>query len=281
MKIYFFGGIGNVLFQVSFAKCLSDYYSSEIDFTYIEGNHDSSFQETLSSLNFLGKNRKSKKNLKFIIQKLKFKSFLFIDRAYINLETRIRDLEILSRLNVNNFLGYFQNLELAKWAREDISKLLSDYDYSTWFYEMESRLKIENPIAVHVRRGDYLISKDFHGVLSQEYYSNAMKLFSKNEMYWVFSDDVHLAKLMLSPMADSRRIQYITHPNGVDPIESLKLFSLTKAQIIANSTFSWWGAFLANESETTVAPRQWFASREEFEFDFPMNWKVLESSWEL
>ena len=113
---------------------------------------------------------------------------------------------------------------------------------------------VDNPIALHVRRGDYVINSENHFNLPLEYYEAALKQFDDDRNVIVFSDDpkwCHDTKLF----ADDRFIISENEDNRVD----LCLMSLCNDFIIANSTYSWWGAWLSsNKNKKVIAPVQWF-----------------------
>jgi hypothetical protein len=107
-------------------------------------------------------------------------------------------------------------------------------------------------ISVHVRRTDYLHNIKFHPVQSIEYYQQALNNFSKEIPVLVFSDDVEWCKNQ--KIFSSDRFCFSEDNNsGVD----LCLQSLCTYHIIANSSFSWWGSWLA-KSEKIIAPKNWF-----------------------
>tara|TARA_Y100001935_G_C17121682_1_gene416044 strand:- start:349 stop:738 length:390 start_codon:yes stop_codon:yes gene_type:complete len=113
---------------------------------------------------------------------------------------------------------------------------------------------------------DYVENKktsDFHGVLSNEYYKKSFELVSnsiENPTFFIFSDDINKVK-------DRLDIHYPHHfICSKDPIKDtyeLFLMSLCKHNIIANSTYSWWGAWLnKNKSKIVIGPKNWFKSKE-------------------
>jgi hypothetical protein len=113
-------------------------------------------------------------------------------------------------------------------------------------------------ISVHVRRGDYVTGKaasQVHGILDDEYYTAALS-FLKDKVgdarIFVFSDEIDIARQMF--VGDN-----FVFVSGVSDLAEMYLMSLCKHQIIANSTFSWWAAWLnANPGKIVVAPRIWF-----------------------
>ena len=113
---------------------------------------------------------------------------------------------------------------------------------------------IDNPLALHVRRGDYVINSENHFNLPLEYYEAALKHFDDDRNVIVFSDDSKWCHEQ-SIFDDDRFIISENTDNRVD----LCLMSLCNDFIIANSTYSWWGAWLSsNKNKKVIAPVQWF-----------------------
>ena len=116
-------------------------------------------------------------------------------------------------------------------------------------------------VSLHVRHGDYVTNADtnsFHGVCSLDYYKNAVSKI-KQEMplpFFIFSDDIIWAKENLDFIGNMTFIEY----NGATPDhEEMYLMSLCQHNIIANSSFSWWGAWLnQNPNKIIIAPQNWF-----------------------
>lgn len=122
-----------------------------------------------------------------------------------------------------------------------------------------------NSVSVHVRRSDYVKDKrthDFHGVCGLDYYRKAATLVSKkmhHPVYFVFSDDPVWCKTNLRL---NYPITYVTHNLETKDYEDMKLMSMCKHNIIANSSFSWWGAWLnKNPNKIVIAPKKWFNSK--------------------
>lgn len=123
-------------------------------------------------------------------------------------------------------------------------------------------IKAVNAVSLHVRRGDYLSSpkaSSVHGVCSLEYYACAINHIIarvKDPVFFVFSDDLDWVK-------DTLRIdqpcQFVDHNRGSDSFNDMRLMSLCSHHIIANSSFSWWGAWLnSSDSKIVIAPKRWF-----------------------
>ncbi len=115
-----------------------------------------------------------------------------------------------------------------------------------------------NPVAVHVRRGDYASTPEMianFGLLEADYYAGARLEIEKRvaaPTYFLFSDEMPRAREVLSDWQD---LTPIASPN---PLEDFRLMSLCSHYIIANSTFSWWAAWLGDApGKTIAAPRRW------------------------
>lgn len=124
----------------------------------------------------------------------------------------------------------------------------------------------ENPVAVHIRRGDYVSNPNankFHGVLSLDYYRQAVRLITDkvpNAQFYVFSDDASWVKEHFTFLENPVFVDF----NG-DANNHMDIFLMSncKHNIIANSGFSWWGAYLNDhKNKTVIAPRAWFVSKE-------------------
>lgn len=120
-----------------------------------------------------------------------------------------------------------------------------------------------NAVSLHIRRGDYLHDPNankIHGVLNFNYYHKAIGyLESRLEFLkvYVFSDDIEWVR---ENLVLGHPVIYVNVNNPDTNYEDLRLMSLCKHNIIANSSFSWWGAWLnQNPNKIVIAPKQWFA----------------------
>ena len=119
--------------------------------------------------------------------------------------------------------------------------------------------QLESPIIFHLRLGDYKNETGI-GLLPAEYYQKALKeLEAKEESknIWIFTDEVESIDRYVRPPAEFK--VSVIGENGLNPAETLELMRHGSAYVIANSTFSWWAAFLSYQSECTIImPRPWF-----------------------
>lgn len=149
--------------------------------------------------------------------------------------------------------GYFQTEKYFKHIEDEIRENF------TFKNEILNPCKemisgVENPIALHVRRTDYVSNSANHPPCTLEYYEAALKHFDDNRNVIVFSDDpVWCQKQEL--FSNDRFMISENDDNRVD----LCLMSLCNDFIIANSSYSWWGAWLSsNKNKKVIAPNRWF-----------------------
>jgi hypothetical protein len=115
---------------------------------------------------------------------------------------------------------------------------------------------------MHIRRGDYQnnpTTKEFHGLCSIEYYQRAIKLMNENvdnPHFFVFSDDMNWVRKEYEINGQHTFVDINDESNGTI---DMQLMSLCKHNIIANSSFSWWAAWLNNyNKKIVIAPEKWF-----------------------
>lgn len=155
-----------------------------------------------------------------------------------------------------NLVGYFQTEKYFKHIENEIRE---DFRFKTDILnpckEMISELK--NPISLHIRRGDFLINSANHYNLPMDYYEEALKTIDSDSTVIIFSDDPKWCEEQ-KLFEDDRFLVSQGNSSYVD----LCLMTLCDRHIIANSTFSWWGAWLAN-SKQVIAPNKWFGPNNE------------------
>jgi len=133
-------------------------------------------------------------------------------------------------------------------------------------------LRQEGSVCVHVRRGDYVWQEDIrrvHGALPLEYYHAAARLLADHggpQRFFLFSDDPAWAEahLAIGPTALPGPTTVVRSPPGSPAWRDLQLMAEARHFIIANSTFSWWAAWLATQGKPerqVVAPARWFAEQ--------------------
>jgi hypothetical protein len=141
------------------------------------------------------------------------------------------------------------------------------------------RITRANAISLHVRRGDYVnnvANASIYTVCSPGYYRDAINFLVErisNPKFFVFSDDMAWVRTHLDI---GFPVEYVDHNRGADSYNDMRLMSLCKHNIIANSSFSWWGAWLnRSEEKIVIAPKQWFANQTITKDLLPKSWIQL------
>lgn len=232
------GHLGNQMFQYAFVKGMSAKHSRSFSISPPEifGKHYD--LKLLSSIEQCFDIKCERKVTNYPIFNERF--FHFDEDLFENPPTKDVD-----------FFGYFQTEKyfkhIEKELREDFTFKKDIYETSLEFFESID----SDPISLHIRRGDY-VSNPSHPLQSFEYYTEALNYFDSDLPVLIFSDDPEWCKNQEIFYSD-RFLVSETYNTGID----LCLMSLCKYHIIANSSFSWWGSWLA-KSKKTIAPKNWF-----------------------
>ncbi len=172
------------------------------------------------------------------------------------------------------FTGYFQSEKYFEEVKEQVRRSFqfSDIIWGSIPEELEMRIrkyqaKIENesrmPVSVHIRRGDYLENDEVYGgICTEAYYQKAIKVLEErfpSAVFYIFSNDTKWAKDWTRGL-DREEGKFVVIEGTTEDTGYLDLFLMSKcrAHVIANSSFSWWGAWLDPAKEKIViAPSKW------------------------
>lgn len=239
------GGLGNQLFQYAYGRSL--YFSGKkiiFDISFFKSNKKDIAREfKLNNFNISKDiNFENKENVLFnFFLKLKRKSGFAVDEYFQN-EKYFKNIEEIIRreFTLKNEIG-----KCAKQVEEEI-------------------LNSKNSVSLHIRRGDYiddLKTNSYHGTCNLDYYNRAVE-FLKEKLgginIFVFSDDIDWVKNNLKLY----NVVFVSN-SDIKDYEEVILMSKCQNNIIANSTFSWWGAWLnTNKNKIVIAPKVWFNNKE-------------------
>jgi hypothetical protein len=159
--------------------------------------------------------------------------------------------------------GYWQS---EKYFSDAASALRDDFSFklplSGANAAMAERIGRCPAVSLHVRRGDYVsnpVARAVHGFCSIDYYRAAIRLIAERITaleFFVFSDDIAWVRNNLDI---GFPCHYVDHNRGAESYNDMRLMSLCRHHIIANSSFSWWSAWLsADPARIVIAPKQWF-----------------------
>ena len=231
------GGMGNYLFQIAAAYAYAKRHDMHVGFNCSEssGNH----QHVTEYQNNVLKG---------------------IDLYYIRKEQFVQHSEKgfhyqeIPNYNKSVLLyGYFQSEKYFKDYEDDIKELFMSYDIELGD-EIKSVLDNENTCSIHVRRGDYLNSPNHHPTQDMNYYMRAIKKMPKDSVFLIFSDDIDWCKKNFPDLPE--KFKFVEENKDY---EDLYIMSKCNNNIIANSSFSWWAAWLnCNKEKKVIAPSKWF-----------------------
>lgn len=248
------GGIGNQMFQYAFAKALALKYKTKLVMDVRE------FSVSDPSIT----------PRKFSLDAFRLKSTLFEDIQEEQLPddfTLVEDISplyydenIIHRVTKNSYLcgiwqswRYFQHIETV--IRKNFRFTLLDFKRQNLF--LADVIRNSQSVSIHIRRTDYLHPRwAMNGALPKSYYDQAIQYISRwvsHPVFYVFLDDPDWAESNIITPHETHIIR------GNSDAEDLFLMTQCKHNIIANSTFSWWGAWLnTSQRKINLAPSKWF-----------------------
>lgn len=239
------GGMGNYMFQIAATYAYALKYNKNAFFTI----NDAVLVH---------------KNIRYYKDNI-FKNVNLVDSKRMNNKVTIYNephfhYSEIPKIDGDIFLnGYFQSEKYFNEFSNEIKNLFAPSNESLdTVCKIASNYNIDinsdNTCSIHVRRGDYLKFPDHHPTQNLNYYLKAIKLMPKDSVFLIFSDDINWCKETF-PNIDEK-FKFI---NGNTDYEDLTLMSLCKNNIICNSTFSWWAAWLnKNENKKIIIPTNWF-----------------------
>ena len=263
------GGLGNQMFQYAFGRALETHL-----------NYKVFYDRSWFYQNFAGTTPRKLEldTFDLYLQYIKYKKPIFTGtigrlikflKQAINLGSQYikvnEETFVPDQINGKNnyyFDGYWQDPQYFEGIRETI---LKDFSFSELKNpedaDLQDQITTCESVAVHIRRGDYINNpaiNQFHGTCSFEYYKKAAEYFvSKvpNTNFFLFTDDPDFVKTNFGFLPNATLVSN----NSRSEIDELNLMHSCKHFIIANSSFSWWGAWLSQNLERIViAPKQWF-----------------------
>lgn len=185
------------------------------------------------------------------------------------------------RLKPMQYIGYFQTEKYFQKIQDKVRRHFSFKEeiLNEQTMNLAAELKMTaNTFSIHIRRGDYLKLQETQTVFL-DYYVRAFNYLNEHVLHnhgngYVFSDDVEWARENVN-IYDN--LTFVDWNKGDDSWQDMYLMSLCKHNIIANSTFSWWGAWLnKNETKMVIAPKKWWANCNSEESDIiPNEWIII------
>lgn len=266
MKIVrFLGGLGNQMFQYAFYKSLQATFGSvKADLTAFDV-YDLHNGFELEHVFPISLNKANPFLIKLYdpsfrawpIRKLRrmmrLKNAFYEEKKWFEFDASVYT-DLQSRL----YWGYWQNenyfADIATGLREDLRFKLPLKRQNQTVYD---QIKKSNSIAIHVRRGDYLHNDLLGGICDERYYQEAIKLIREqvsNPNFFIFSNDIEWCRSAFR----LPQVTFVSWNHGQESYVDMQLMSSCKHIIIANSSFSWWSAWLnTHPDKIVISPAQW------------------------
>lgn len=173
------------------------------------------------------------------------------------------------------YRGWFQNPRYFTSIRKQLLKEIVPKHKIKIAPELRNLLRADNVVAVHYRRGDY---KSINNCLPNDYYTRAMNYVEQiveNPQYLFFSDEILWVK---EQMGSKKNFHYVNDYGKFEDYEELMIMSRCRNLIIANSTFSWWAAWLNTyDNKLVIMPQKWVHTKRwrDGSLEFPKDWIKL------
>lgn len=163
------------------------------------------------------------------------------------------------------FDGYWMS---PKYFDEYRSLILKEFAFRPFDthenLELERLLESDKSVTVHIRRGDYVGSSTLGGICTLEYYRNAIKKIREiihNPEFFVFSNDQEWCLDNLKEEFGDSSVLFVNNNQGNESYRDMQLMSLARCNVLANSSFSWWGSYLnQRKNHITLCPNKWHNS---------------------
>lgn len=271
------GGLGNQMFQYAFGRYLSFKHNKEllIDASFFK-NKNSNREIGITKFNLHCKisfdSYKTQKYFQNPTVNKYFNYFLFNFNIYSESTVSNFKKELLKK-NKGYFDGYWQSEKYFYPIRDILIEEFKPKHISFEIINLLHKIENTNSIGLHVRKADYLyvINSGIYANCSASYYLNSINLMLNkfsNPVFYIFTDDINWVNNNLN-------FRNIKHEFvSKDPIEDLYIMSKCKHNIISNSTFSWWSAWLNGYSKKVViAPFHWFTEKSQISHNIvPDSW---------
>lgn len=166
----------------------------------------------------------------------------------------------IERVDDCYYEGYWQSVHNFLDVKEQLQDIFGHPEPNTYNKDLIMKIKEVESVGIHVRRGDYLNEPEFCGICGIEYYKKAIQDIisdGKHHSFFIFSNDMEWCRENLAPLLQNHNLFYVTGNTGKSSCWDMFLMTYCKDLIIANSSFSWWGAFLNKYVNRVYAPYPW------------------------
>lgn len=265
------GGLGNQMFQYAFLRSLEKHYGETVlaDIRHFDSKimHNGFELQDIFNIDCAiadnGQISQYSRNLKsYRISRVIRKIFPNKKTEFVEISSSKFNPEVFSHNDKVYFEGYWQ---CEKYFLEIENIIRTDFTFAQPLTS-ENRdfiCKSQNydTVSVHIRRGDYLKHPLYKGICDLSYYSESIK-YIKNKVqspyFVIFSNDITWCKEHILPLLNDDRHTFVDWNTGSESYNDMRIMSHCSHNIVANSSFSWWGAWLNNNpNKIVIAPKCW------------------------
>lgn len=284
------GGLGNQMFQCAFAIALKNAFDN--DEVYIDTHHyKNPYPKTFRGNNFYHNGYEVSKlfptfNIPIATPSQILKCSYYIPNYFISRIARkflpVRKTEYLQSYkdayifneepfllqNINYYEGYWLSPKFFNGCKEKVLEAFEFMPFTTKKNEeIANKLSRDNSVTIHIRRGDYLNGDNVTGICTLDYYKDAISRVREivdNPVFFIFSNDQEWCIKNLKEQFGQSPVHFVTNNKGSESYRDMQLMSLARCNILANSSFSWWGAYLNKRNDQIVyAPKKWVNNQDD------------------
>jgi hypothetical protein len=251
VSMHIMGGLGNQLFQIFTGLNYAIEHNTAIQYPYKEV-----VSENPHRIGYWSTFLKSISYLATTMDIYRYRRYFVNDFHYVNIPTFEKEVCLQ---------GYFQSYKYFEKHFSTICKMIK-------LQEQKEQVKSDykdlfdtnkETIALHFRLGDYVKQQEYHPVLSLTYYKNALANFEKTKSYRVLyfceaADNNTIEESIKILQADYPNMEFVKVPDSIEDYKQMLIMANCTYNIIANSSFSWWGAYFNTESKGVFYPSKWF-----------------------
>lgn len=275
------GGLGNQMFQFAFALSLQSRYPNERVLV------DTSHFHYLVVKKFRGANLHNgyeidrlfpNANLKkatatdllrvtwympnYMLSRIIRRLFPKRKSEYIQNELEIFEYNpaVYEKMGDCYYEGVWESVHYILPIREKVQAIFAHSRPNRINTEYIRKMEREQSVGIHIRRGDYVYSPEFNNICDLDYYARAINVLVKDKeqhSFFIFSNDIKWCEIYIKPLLSGHQVYFVTENTGSNSCWDMFLMTHCKDLIIANSSFSWWGAFLNQRHGRVVAPITW------------------------
>lgn len=273
------GGLGNQMFQYAFALALQEKNKGEKIYLDTQHFHTLFFNKykntnlhngfelnkvfkglTLPMANWTVLIRVTYYIPNFILSRVARRVLPKRKKEFIESKKFSFDEQVFERKGDCYYEGYWQSISYYLPIKD---RIIKEFDFGTpnaYNKTILGAIHKSETVGMHIRRGDYLYIPEFQGLCDLDYYKRAVKeiqVVNDKKTFLIFSNDIDWCKENISPLVGENDIIFVTENKGINSCWDMYLMSQCDNLVIANSSFSWWGAFLNKKAKKIIAPIKW------------------------